>query len=68
MIYKLRMISHEEEQFVRDFEVLSGQTFYDLHVAIQKELRFDTSQIASFYLCNDKWEKEIEITLFVFLI
>ena len=64
MIYKFRMISHEEEQFVRDFEVLSGQTFYDLHMTIQNELRFDTSQIASFDLCNDEWEKEKEITLF----
>ncbi|MBL7112147.1 MAG: hypothetical protein ISS19_09430 [Bacteroidales bacterium] len=64
MVCKFRMISHEEEDFVRDFEVLSGQTFFALHVAIQKDLHFDTSQIASFYLCNDQWEKEKEITLF----
>jgi len=64
MVCKFRMISHEEEDFVRDFEVLSDQTFFDLHKAIQSDLHFDTSQIASFYLCNDEWEKEKEITLF----
>ena len=64
MVLKFRMISHEEEDFVRDFEVLSDQTFFALHVAIQKDLHFDTSQIASFFLCNERWEKEQEITLF----
>jgi len=64
MVFKFRMISHEEEDFVRDFEVLSDQAFFALHVAIQKDLHFDPSQIASFYICNDQWEKEKEITLF----
>ncbi len=64
MVCKFRLISHEEDDFVRDFEVLSDQTFFDLHVAIQKDLHYDTSQIASFYLCNSQWEKEKEITLF----
>jgi len=64
LIYKFRLISNEKEDFIRDFEVRSDQSFYDLHQTIQKNLHYDQSQIASFFLCNDQWEKEQEITLF----
>jgi hypothetical protein len=64
MIYKFRLLSNEVDDFVRDFEVSSDQTFYDLHIAIQKNLHWDHSQIASFFFCNQNWEKEQEITLF----
>jgi len=64
MIYKFRLLSSENDDFVRDFEVSASQTFYDLHMAIQKNCKFDPSQIASFFLCNNDWEKETEITLF----
>ncbi len=64
MVYKFRLISNEKEDFIRDFEVRSNQNFYDLHLVIQKNLHYDQSQIASFFICNDHWEKEQEITLF----
>jgi hypothetical protein len=64
MIFKFRLLSSEMDDFVRDFEISSSQTFYDLHKAIQENCKYDPSQIASFYLCNDNWEKETEITLF----
>ncbi len=64
MIFKFRLLSSEKDDFVRDFDISSGQTFYDLHMAIQKNFRYDPSQIASFFLCNSDWEKETEITLF----
>lgn len=64
MIFKFRFLSGEKDDFVRDFEAASNQTFYDLHLAIQKNCRYDTSQIASFFLCTSDWEKETEITLF----
>jgi hypothetical protein len=64
MIFKFRLLSSENDDFVRDFDISSGQTFYDLHMAIQKNCSYDPAQIASFFLCNDDWEKETEITLF----
>lgn len=64
MIYKFRLLSSEKDDFIRDFEVRSDQTFYDLHKEIQTNCHYDSSQIASFFLCNDDWEKETEITLF----
>ena len=64
MIYKFRLLSSEQDDFLRDFEVRSDQNLYDLHMAIQKNCQYDTTQIASFFLCNNEWEKENEITLF----
>ena len=64
MIFKFRLLSSENDDFIRDFEISSEQTFYDLHLAIQKNCNYDTAQIASFFLCNNDWEKEKEITLF----
>jgi hypothetical protein len=64
MVLKFRLISNEEDDFIRDFEILANQTFFQLHMAIQENLHFDKSQIASFFICSQEWEKEQEITLF----
>ena len=64
MVLKFRLISNEQDDFVRDFEILAEQTFFDLHMVIQENLHFDKSQIASFFICSQDWEKEQEITLF----
>lgn len=64
IVYMFRMLSGEEESFIRDFEILADLTFYDLHLAIQEELGYDTSQMASFFLASETWDKQNEITLF----
>ena len=64
MVLKFRLISNEQDDFIRDFEILAEQTFFHLHMAIQENLHFDKTQIASFFTCNQDWEKEQEITLF----
>ncbi|KPL14556.1 MAG: hypothetical protein AMS26_10255 [Bacteroides sp. SM23_62] len=64
MVLKFRLISNEQDDFIRDIEILDDQTFFHLHEAIQDNLHFDKSQIASFFICNQQWEKEQEITLF----
>ena len=64
MVLKFRLISNEQDDFIRDFEILAEQTFFHLHMAVQDNLHFDKSQIASFFICNQDWEKEQEITLF----
>jgi len=58
------MISGEVKNFVRDIEIRSCQTFFDLHNIIQEDLHYDNSQIASFFITNHAWEKEMEFTLF----
>jgi hypothetical protein len=63
MVSVFRLISDEQDNFLRDFEIKSDQSFYDLHLAIQNNLCYDKSQVASFFLCDDRWEKLQEITL-----
>jgi len=64
MVYKFVVLSDEDESFVRELEFLDTHTLMDFHNLIQYELEFDKSQLASFFLASDKWEKEEEFTLF----
>lgn len=64
MVYKFVVLSDEDETFIREFDFLDSQTLMDFHNMLQEELEFDRSQIASFYLASDNWEKEEEFTLF----
>ena len=64
MVYKFVVLSDEDESFVREFEFLDSHTLLDFHNILQEELEFDKSQMASFYMTTDNWEKEEEFTLF----
>jgi hypothetical protein len=64
MVYKFVVLSDEDESFVREFEFLDSHTLMDFHKMIQDELEYDNSQMASFFLSTDNWEKEEEFTLF----
>jgi hypothetical protein len=64
MVYKFVVLSDEDESFVREFEFLDSHSLMDFHTQIQDELEFDKSQMASFFLATDNWEKEEEFTLF----
>ena len=63
MIYKFRLLSDEVEDFRRDIEIDSDATFHDLHMAILEATGYNDDQMTSFFLCDDRWEKETEITL-----
>jgi hypothetical protein len=63
MIYLFRIISDENPDFLRDLVAEGSDTFLDFHNTLQKELGYDATQLASFFITNDRWEKEQEITL-----
>jgi len=63
MVYKFVVLSDEDDTFVREFELLDSHTLLDFHNLLQDELEFDRSQMASFYLATNNWEKEEEFTL-----
>ena len=63
MVYKFRIISDEVEDFLREIEIDSEDTFYNLHEAILKSAKYPDDQMTSFFICDDDWEKETEITL-----
>ncbi|MCW3789050.1 IS1096 element passenger TnpR family protein [Plebeiibacterium sediminum] len=63
MTIRLRLISGEDEDFIRDIEVGGEATFFDLHNFIQELLNFDEGQMASFFITDEEWQKQEEITL-----
>lgn len=63
MVYKFKVFSDEDSKFYMDIEILSEQTFYDLHDLIQDELEYDRSHLASFFTANHSWKKMKEIPL-----
>lgn len=63
MIYKFRLLSDEVDDFRRDIEIDSDATFKELHTAILESVNYPDDQMTSFFICNDQWIKEVEITL-----
>lgn len=63
MIFKFTLISDEVDNFLRVIEIDSEATFLDLHNAILDSVDYEKNQMTSFFLCNDDWEKQQEITL-----
>jgi len=62
-LYKFKLTFEEYEDISRVIEIKSSQTFFEFHKAILYSVGFDQKQMASFYMSNDTWKKEQEITL-----
>lgn len=62
-VYKLRVTFEEFEDIYRDIEVRASQTFYDLHQVILQSIGFDSKHAASFFVSDEYWRKNDEITL-----
>lgn len=63
MVYRFTIISDEVDNFRREIQIDSDATFLDLHNAILKSANYPNDQMTSFFICDDNWEKETEITL-----
>ncbi len=63
MIFRFAIISDEVENFKRGIKIDADNTFLDLFKAIVDCTGFNESEMASFFLCDDNWRKEQEITL-----
>lgn len=64
MIFYLRLLSNEADDFVKEIAIESEKTFGDLHEFLQQLLNYDASQMASFFTTDSDWNKELEVTLF----
>ena len=64
-VFQLRVLvdTQDDKTIFRDIEIKGSQTFLELHHAIQQAFEFDNSQLASFYMSNEDWDKGQEITL-----
>lgn len=63
MIFNFRLVSDEVDNFKIEIEIDADDTFLDLRNAICDAVQYDRSEMCSFFLCDDSWEKEKEITL-----
>lgn len=63
MIFRLRMIGTEDEEFLRDYELPYSMSLLDFHRFICEDLEYDQMSMSSFFLSNERWEKGLEFTL-----
>ena len=63
MIYKIAFSCEEGDNFRLVFEADPDATFLELHEAILSAVKYNNDQMTSFFMCNDRWEKEQEVTL-----
>lgn len=63
MIYRFTIISDEVDNFIREIQIDPEATFFDFHEAILKSVGYTNDQMTSFFICDDDWEKEKEVTL-----
>lgn len=54
-ILELRMLCDENDLFVRDYQITTKSTLFDLHQFICKDMKYDSSEICSFYVADQMW-------------
>lgn len=62
-IFTFRVLLDYEEDVFRDIQIKSSASFDIFHKLILDAFGFDNSQMASFYMSNEHWDKGEEITL-----
>jgi len=62
-VYRFRLLFEEQEDFLRDIEIKPGQTFKDFHDIILQSSDIEGNELASFFICDPRWNKQREITL-----
>lgn len=62
MFFRFRMLSDENDRFVRNYEVLYDTTLLDFHRFILESLDYEEC-MASFFTADAHWNKLREFTL-----
>lgn len=63
MFYKFRVYYDEVEDFIRDIEIEANDSFESFHKILLSSIGFDGAELASFFVCDSKWNKQKEISL-----
>lgn len=61
-LIKFKVSWSEDDSTFRDIEILSGQSYFDLHTIIKKELQLPADMEASFYVSDDVWKRGRQIS------
>lgn len=62
MVYRFIVGSEESENFKLEIEIDSEDTFIRLRNVILDAVGYDKTQMDSFYICDEEWNKEKEVT------
>lgn len=62
MVFRFRMLSDENDRFVRDYEIMYDATLLDFHEFLLEALEYEPC-MASFFTADSRWEKQHEFTL-----
>ncbi len=62
MIFKFILFSDEVDEFLRGIDIDADASFLDLHDAVLSSVGYSNDQMTSFFLCDEDWEKQTEIT------
>ena len=63
MLYRLEFKSEESIDFSMLFDADPAATFLELHNAILEAVGYKNDQMTSFFICNEDWDRQAEITL-----
>jgi Plasmid pRiA4b ORF-3-like protein. len=63
MIFKFLILSDEVDTFKREIKIDADATFLDFYNAILSCTGYSNKEMASFFLCDNKWRRQQEITL-----
>ncbi|MCM1369741.1 MAG: hypothetical protein NC204_05145 [Candidatus Amulumruptor caecigallinarius] len=63
MVYRFKLVSDEVSNFSREIEIDSENTFLQLRNAILESVNYTKDELDSFFLCNEEWQRQEEITL-----
>lgn len=63
MIYKFKIVSQESQNFQLEVALDEEHTFFDFHTIIQKSVGFESHQLASFFISDERWKKLVEISM-----
>ncbi len=64
MVFKFRIFSDKVEDFALHIEADANNTFFELHEVIQDICNYDPSELATFFLADEEWDKGAEIAMF----
>ena len=62
-VYRFKVCLEDNEDIFRDIDIKAAQTFEQFHTIIQEAFKFDAKHAASFFVSDDYWRKNQEITL-----
>ncbi len=63
LIYKFKIVNDDNDNFYREIEIKPSNTFEDFHKILIDCIKLTPDEMASFYICDNKWNKIQEISL-----